>query len=297
MSEPDERVVFAALDGEADAAFAQGLLDRLLHEIADVPSPSSNGNDASPNQAIDEHREELIMVDIDIEDRPDINDKTEIKGTSGPGQPSTRRWWIGGIAAAAAALLIVAGIVAVNDSDDDVTVANEADGDAPGVDGPAPVVGVEQAEALMDSFVGALNEADAAAARASIGGTVSVGPDFVGWLVALDTTGVEFFDCTYQPGSVDCQTTMGTSHFFEQIHGQNVESRFSAALEDGLIVNPTWPAQLADLTADAEFRNWAQETHPELSDVMFDASPSGIIFTEQSGQSRMQLLPEYLASR
>ena len=161
----------------------------------------------------------------------------------------------------------------------------------------APVMTVAQGQALMDDFVAALKAGDAEVARALIIDDGSVGPDYLGWLIALDTTGVEFFDCTYEPDSVTCQTTMGPNHFFERIHGENVENTFTATLENGLIVNPSWPAQSADQTAEGAFRIWAQETHPELADVMFDTSFLRVVFTEESGKARAALVDEYLVYR
>lgn len=159
----------------------------------------------------------------------------------------------------------------------------------------APVMTVAEGQVLVDELVTALQAGDSEGARSLVVSGYPA-PDFLGWLTALDTTGVEFFDCTYEPGSVSCQTTMGPSHFYERIHGQNAEGRFTATLENGLIVNPTWPAGPTATATERAFRTWAQETHPELDDVMFDTSVLGIVFTAESGRARMQLIDEYLAS-
>jgi hypothetical protein len=167
----------------------------------------------------------------------------------------------------------------------------------PPVEEGPPVMTVAEGQAVVGSFVAALQTGDAGTARALVTFDGGVGPDWLGWLIALDTTGVEFFDCTYEPGSATCQTMMGSGWFYERIHGQNVENKFTFTLENGLIVGLTWPGQLTDMAAEHAFRIWAQEAHPELDEVMFDASGGfGAVFTEESGQARMQLIDEYLAS-
>ena len=230
------------------------------------------------------------------EDRAPIEVPTETK-TEPPRKDWRRRLVPVLVAAAAVIAAIVVAAIWTSAQNDEPDVANQpTEQTTPPVEEGPPVMTVAEGEAVVGSFVNALQAGDAGAARALIITDGGVGPDYVGWLIPLDTTGVEFFDCKYEPGSVTCQTTMGPGHFFERIHGQNVENTFSATLENGLIVNPTWPAQPTDTAAERAFRTWAQETHPELDEVMFDTSFLGVIFTEESGQARTQLIDEYLAS-
>lgn len=146
------------------------------------------------------------------------------------------------------------------------------------------------------AFVDALRAGEADAARALVVSDSSVGPDFIGFMVALDTSRTTF-DCTYQPGAVECDTTLGSAHFFEQINGAPVEGRFRASVSDGLLMDPIWPSTAEMRDAEADFRRWAEEAHPELADVMFDNSVERVVFTEESGRTRMALLDEYLAAR
>lgn len=146
------------------------------------------------------------------------------------------------------------------------------------------------------AFVNALRAGDAETARALVVSDSSVGPDFIGFMVALDTSRTTF-DCTYQPGAVECDTTLGSAHFFEQINGAPVEGRFSATVSDGVLVDPRWPSTAEMRSAEAEFRRWAEEAQPELADVMFDNSVERVVFTEESGRTRMALLDGYLAAR
>ncbi len=231
------------------------------------------------------------------EDRAPIEVPTETK-TEPPRKDWRRRLVPVLVAAAAVIAAIVVAAIWTSAQNDEPDVLNQpTEQTTPPVEEGPPVMTVAEGEAVVGSFVDALQTGDAGTARALVTFDGGVGPDWLGWLIALDTTGVEFFDCTYEPGSATCQTTMGSGWFYERIHGQNVENKFTFTLENGLIVGLTWPGQLTDMAAEHAFRTWAQETHPELDEVMFDASGGfGAVFTEESGQARMQLIDEYLAS-
>lgn len=151
-----------------------------------------------------------------------------------------------------------------------------------------------ESEALVDEFVAALRDRDAAAAMVLVGEDPAE-DGFLNWLTVLDTSGLEFFDCTYEPDRVRCTTTMGPDFWYERIHGENAEMLFIARVEAGTLNVLQWMAPIADQFANGAFKSWVTENHPELLDVIFDATPIGKL-TRVAAEARVELLEEYLSS-
>ena len=259
------------------SAYAEFLDEQSLGRLDDHTQSNTQGD--------------VIVLDLlTREAQPESDEKTP------------RRKWLPFTLVAAAIVILLGAVTLFNGGDESstsVTTDPVVDGDdAAAIDAGLPTMTVAEGEALVGTFVDALKTGDGEGAGSLITGE-TVGPDFLGWLVALDTSGVRFFECVYEPGSVTCQTTMGADNFYQRIHGQNVEQTFSATLEGGLIVDPRWPASGTDLAADQAFETWAREVHPELTDVMFDGPNStlGVVLSEDSGQARSQLLDEFLTHR
>lgn len=153
---------------------------------------------------------------------------------------------------------------------------------------------VHRSQQAVDTFAAALQDGDADAAQVPLAGEPS-SDGFLHWITVLDTSGVEFFDCTYEPERVQCTTTNGPGFWYERIHRENVESTFSARVTAGKLDSVQWPAPLADRRANAEFEAWVALNHPELTNIMFDGTPMGKL-TREAAETRVELLEEYLAT-
>ena len=105
MPEPDERAIFAALEGHPDPEFAKNLLDQLLEQIADSPSHPSHEDVVPPGEATDGRREEPVPELEIVMLKPNPLPNRHV-GT----------WVLG---AAAALIVIVGGVVALTRSGDD----------------------------------------------------------------------------------------------------------------------------------------------------------------------------------
>jgi hypothetical protein len=67
--------------------------------------------------------------------------------------------------------------------------------------------------------------------------------------------------------------------------------------EDGTVDISQWPAPPGLTTVEAELRTWVEATRPELVDEMFGYDYSGIHFSRRSGELRIEVLDDFLASR
>jgi len=236
MAEPDERTVFAALEAVPDPGFSQGLLDRLLDEIADAPSRPSNQHLASASDTTNGPGEELLMVDI-------------TEGTTRQ-QRARKRWWMGGTAVAAAVLIVV-GIVAVSgDSDDDTTALDQSQGEPTG-EPSALDSEIDPAQVIRDHFA-AYNSGDIDAVMAFYTeesvvtghpvGSPQRGLGFIRSYAIQDRGAAAEVD----PYTISNVEALGNTVTWDHVWIDGAGNRrcvegLSAVIEDGKIVSWLWP--------------------------------------------------------
>ena len=125
---------------------------------------------------------------------------------------------------------------------------------------------------------------------------------FIEWQIALKAEPT-FTDCSEIVGAsntlVTCVVTAGDEYFYAIIAGEEMTSMVSASVDDeGVVRGREWPPSPGLATIDREFRDWVEATHPEMESQMWGgANVLAIKMTRESGELRMQLLDEYLASR
>ena len=154
-----------------------------------------------------------------------------------------------------------------------------------------------QPPGALEEFVAALHNNDTEAALALVN-QPNLG--FLPWLVALDTSDVEFTDCALiADGRVQCSTTFGPNHFYSRISDDPMDSTFTALIENGRLNGPQWPPPDELRPAERSFEQWVTETYPERYSEMFTEAGSveHIRFSAASGAARTELANEYLASR
>lgn len=67
--------------------------------------------------------------------------------------------------------------------------------------------------------------------------------------------------------------------------------------DDGEVSISSWPPPDGLTTVEAELRPWVEANRPELVDEMFGNDFSGIHFSRRSGELRLEVLNDFLASR
>jgi hypothetical protein len=149
------------------------------------------------------------------------------------------------VAAAVVLILIgVLGLLTATPSEEDpaqpepqVSTTTATEGDATPLE--PTTVSPAEVERVVTAFVAAMSAGDGDTASSLVVGATEGRGGFLDWLIALDTSGLEFFDCDYQTGSVSCTTTAGPGHFYERIHGEEGQSTFFADVVDGQLDSPT----------------------------------------------------------
>ena len=88
-------------------------------------------------------------------------------------------------------------------------------------------------------------------------------------------------------------------YFHAVIAGREITSMVTGSVNtEGVFAGQSWPPPDEVLAIEAEFRDSVRETRPELEDQMWGPPDFvGLKMTRESGELRMQLLDEYLASR
>ena len=124
---------------------------------------------------------------------------------------------------------------------------------------------------------------------------------FIEWQIALKAEPT-FTDCTEIVGasatSVTCVATAGDEYFYTVIAGEQASTTVSASVDgEGVLTGTSWPPPPRLAEIDAEFRDWIKATYPDLESEMWGGPVLGIKMTRESGELRMQLLDEYLASQ
>ncbi len=67
--------------------------------------------------------------------------------------------------------------------------------------------------------------------------------------------------------------------------------------DDGEVSISSWPPPDGLTAVEAELRPWVEANRPELVDEMFGGDFSGIQFSRRSGELRLEVLDDFLASR
>lgn len=132
---------------------------------------------------------------------------------------------------------------------------------------------------------------------------------FFEWQIALRAE-PEFTDCTEQvyedtgTTRLACTVRAGDEFFYTQIADEPFTSTISGTVgEDGTFLGSSFPPYRSETTnleaIEAEFRTWVQATYPDLEDDLYGGNPGyiGLKMTRESGELRMDLLDEFLASR
>ncbi|NNF69625.1 MAG: hypothetical protein HKN01_07615 [Acidimicrobiia bacterium] len=130
-----------------------------------------------------------------------------------------------------------------------------------------------------------------------------VSNSFIEWQIALELY-PEFTDCSELPLStggtrVGCAVTYDINGFYPKVLGRGMTTTISGVVgDDGYLTGTSFPPPAGLLGIESELRTWVQEVHPELEDQLY-GSPGffGIKMTRESGELRMQLLDEFMASR
>lgn len=131
---------------------------------------------------------------------------------------------------------------------------------------------------------------------------------FYEWQIALRAE-PEFTDCTEtavgDSGTtrVACTVTTGDDFFYTQVAGEPFTTTIKGIVQaDGTFSGTSYPpprGETTDLvTIEAELRQWVQDVYPDLEDDLY-GSPGyiGLKMTRESGELRMDLLDEFVASR
>ena len=155
---------------------------------------------------------------------------------------------------------------------------------------------------IMQDFAAAMRADDLEAVPGLDPDLTSVDAGLIEWLIALELEPT-FTDCIEGVlGSetlVGCTVNHGDEYFHAVIAGREMPQEiYGSVSAEGVFTREDWPPPDGSLEIEAEFRDWVKEAHPELEDQMW--GPPGYLglkMTRESGELRMQLLDEYLASR
>jgi hypothetical protein len=151
---------------------------------------------------------------------------------------------------------------------------------------------------VIQDYAAAMRADDMASVDGFDATTVDGG--FIEWQIATRAEPV-FSDCSEVdstlPTTVTCTVTYGPDYFYGRVLGETLTTSIAGRVdEDGVSIGP-WPPPLGLTNADYQFRTWVRDAHPELEDQMWGPPGYlGIKMTRESGELRMQLLDEYLAS-
>ena len=157
----------------------------------------------------------------------------------------------------------------------------------------------QSATDIAQDFAAAMRAGDLEAVPGLDPDLTSVDAVFIDWMMALEIEPT-FTDCTEIVGvsntRVNCTVNHGDEYFHAVIAGREMPHPvYGSVSAEGVFTLQNWPPPDGLVEIEAEFRDWVKEAHPELEDQMWTGL--GLKGTQESGELRMQLLDEYLASR
>lgn len=136
--------------------------------------------------------------------------------------------------------------------------------------------------------------------------TETVGPDddgFLEWQIGWNAQPV-FSDVTETELSADltrvnATVTYGDDSFYAQVVGKTLTTEVTGTVDQaGIFEGSSWQPPRELMMADLELRNWIKENRPELEPRMFDCDEFAcLLFTRESGELRMEVLDDFMASR
>ena len=92
--------------------------------------------------------------------------------------------------------------------------------------------------------------------------------------------------------------TYSDDSFYSQAIGETATTTLRGWVdEEGTVYVSSWPPPDGLTTTEGELREWVQANRPELFDEMFGSDYAGIHFSQRSGELRMEVLDDFLASR
>ncbi len=124
---------------------------------------------------------------------------------------------------------------------------------------------------------------------------------FIAWHVGWDAH-PEFTDVVETPGNGDrtnfrAVVTYADDSFYAKAAGETLTTTVTGWMEDGTVHVSSWPPPATLGTTEAALRPWVDANRPELVDEMFGFDYSGIHFSGRSGELRIEVLEDFLASR
>jgi hypothetical protein len=242
--------------------------------------------EANPIPDLDNLPPHLFAVDSR---RDDMQTQTP-RRTEPQLRPQKRKW------APALAVLVAIAVVAVGFAIYALTI--DGDEGAPPVTQPAGIEGID----AINAFAAAIASDDLANLPGFADGS-ELDRGLVEWHAVLQADPV-LSECQQNPFSeglvtVRCTVTYGDDYFHNIVTGETMTSYISGRVDaEGIFSGAQWPPPDGLVGAEADFRAWVQQAHPELEDRMWGGlGYLGITMNRDSGELRMQLLDEYLAAQ
>lgn len=120
-------------------------------------------------------------------------------------------------------------------------------------------------------------------------------PEFSDVVVAGSGTNTFAATVTYGDDSFYTQTVNSLT---SQTEGTPLTTTVTGFVDDdGEVSISSWPPPDGLTAVEAELRPWVEANRPELVDEMFGSDFSGIHFSRRSGELRLEVLDDFLASR
>ncbi|NNE94862.1 MAG: hypothetical protein HKN24_02425 [Acidimicrobiales bacterium] len=125
---------------------------------------------------------------------------------------------------------------------------------------------------------------------------------FVAWHIGWDAEPV-FSEIVESQGSGDNTNftgvvTYGDDSFYSKAIGETAATTVRGWVdEDGTVFVSSWPPPDGLTETEAELRPWVEANRPELVAEMFGSDFGGIHFSQRSGELRMEVLDDFLATR
>ena len=125
---------------------------------------------------------------------------------------------------------------------------------------------------------------------------------FLDWHIGWEAN-PEFTDVVETPGTADrtrftATVTYDDGSFYSRALNQTLTTTISGYVnEDGTIDVSGWPPPNGLTTVEGELRSWIDASRAELHDELFGSDYSGMRWSRRSGELRMELLEDFLASR
>ena len=156
---------------------------------------------------------------------------------------------------------------------------------------------------VVQDFAQGIRDGDTALLREILGPEGYESQRFLtDWLTALEAS-PRFTDCSALPAGdrtrVACAVTYGDTFFHAQVLDTELTGTITGMVDqDGVLSVASFPAPAGLTQVEAELGTWVRSAHPELEDDLY-GSPNmlGIEMSTETGELRMQLLDEFVASR